>query len=176
MPEPRREDGRIGRLTWLAIALGAWLCPAPAEAHTPLQGIGSFWSGVSHLLTSLDQVGLLVGLAIWTSFHDRNLDARVIGAAFVAVSAGVWVGSHLSPSGSADLAGAIAALMVTIGFLGAARLQLGLAPLLGLASAGALVGGASGAEAAAGLSLGLFSLGSSIAGASVLSYCLLAAR
>jgi hydrogenase/urease accessory protein HupE len=176
MLEPRPFGCRIGLLAWPAFALAAWLSPTPAEAHTPVQGIGGFWSGVVHLLTSLDQVGFLIGLAILTSFADRRFDARVIGAALVAVFAGVFVGDRLPATEIIDFAGAGAAMMLTVGLLGAAHLRIGAAPLLGLASVGGLVGGVSGAEASAGLSLGLFSLGGSIAGASVLSYGLLATR
>ena len=176
MPEPRRQDCRIARLASLAVALAAWLSPTPAEAHTPVQGIGSFWSGVVHLLTSLDQVGFLLGLAILTSFDGRDRDARVIGTALVALFAGAFVGDRLPAAEITDFAGAGAAIMLTAGLLGAAHLRVSAAPLLGLASAGGLVSGVSGVEASAGLSLGLFSLGGSIAGASVLSYGLLGAR
>jgi hypothetical protein len=48
--------------------------------------------------------------------------------------------------------------------------------MLGFASVGGLVGGAAGGGGAVGLSLGLFSLGGSIASASVLSYAILATR
>jgi hypothetical protein len=55
-------------------------------------------------------------------------------------------------------------------------LQLGMVPLLGLALIGGLVRGAAGAEAGGRLSVAIFSLGGSIATASILSYGLLAAR
>lgn len=141
-----------------------------------LRGIGSFWSGVAHLLTSFDQLGFLLGLAIWTSFQDRRLDARVIVAAFAAALAGMWLGAGLGEWGGQDLAAAVAALMLAVGLAGAARLRVGAVPLLGLALAGGLIGGAASAGAAGGLSAGLFALGGSIAAASVLSYGLLAAR
>jgi urease accessory protein len=152
------------------------LIPVPAEAHTALQGVGSFWSGVAHLLTSLDQLGFLLGLAVWTSFHDRRLDARVIAAAFAAGFVGVWLGARVDVPERLDFAAATAALMATVGLAGAARLRLGTAPPLALAFIGGLAGSAAGADATAGLSIPLFSLGVAIATASVLSYGLLAAR
>jgi hydrogenase/urease accessory protein HupE len=141
-----------------------------------LQGVGSFWSGVAHQLTSLDQLRFLLGLAIWTSLCDRRLDARVIATAFGAGLVGVWLGAYVDAAGWLNLATATAALMTTVGLAGAARLRLGIAPLLGLALIGGLVGGAAAAEAAGRLSVAIFSLGGSIATASILSYGLLAAR
>jgi urease accessory protein len=175
MPE-RKRAGRTTHTVRLVLGVAFCLIPASAEAHTALQGVGSFWSGVVHLLTSLDQLGFLLGLAIWTSFQDRRLDARVIAAAFVAALAGVWFGASFGEAGRLDLAAAAAALMTAAGLAGAMRLRVGATPVLGLALAGGLVGGAAGADAAAGLSIALFSLGGSIAAASVLSYGLLAAR
>jgi urease accessory protein len=171
---PERKGARCTAPLFLGFAV--WLIPAAAEAHTALQGVGSFWSGVAHLLTSLDQLGFLLGLAIWTSFHDRRLDARVIGAAFAAALIGVWFGISFGEVARLDLAAAAAALMTAVGLAGAARLRVGAAPLLGLAVAGGVVGGAASADATMGLSVALFSLGGSIATASVLSYGLLAAR
>jgi hydrogenase/urease accessory protein HupE len=152
------------------------LASTPAEAHTPVQGIGGFWSGVTHLLTSPDQVAFLIGMAIWTSFHNQRLDPRVIGVVFLAAFAGILIGASLPTGVASDMAGASAALMTAVGLLGAARLRVCPPPLLGLACAGGLVGGASGGAAVAGLSIGLFSLGGSAAAASVMSYALLAAR
>ena len=65
MPE-RKRAGRTTHTVRLVLGVAFCLIPASAEAHTALQGVGSFWSGVVHLLTSLDQLGFLLGLAIWT--------------------------------------------------------------------------------------------------------------
>lgn len=172
----RSGELRAGRQWSWVVGAAAYLVPAAAEAHTALQGVGSFWSGVAHLLSSLDQLAFLLGLAIWTSFYGRRFDARVIAVAFAAAFVGIFLGIAAGWGGGLDLLGPIAALMLAVGLAGAARLRVGAAPLLGLASAGGLVVGAAGADAAAGLSVGLFSLGGSIATASVLSYGLLAAR
>jgi urease accessory protein len=171
---PERKGARCTAPLFLGFAV--WLAPAAAEAHTALRGVGSFWSGVAHLLTSLDQLGFLLGLAIWTSFHDRRLDARMIGAAFAAALIGVWFGISFGEAPRLDLAAAMAALMTAVGLAGAARLRIGAAPLVSLAVAGGVIGGAASADATVGLSVALFSLGASIATASVLSYGLLAAR
>jgi urease accessory protein len=173
----RQPSGaRFGNFQCWAVLAAACLTPASAEAHTAVQGVGSFWSGVAHLLTSLDQLGFLLGLAIWTSFQDRRLDARIIAAAFGTALLGVCVGARLGAPGRIDLAAAAAALMVVVGLAGAMRLPAGAAALLCLASAGGLVGGAASADATSGLSVVLFALGASVASASVLSYGLLAAR
>lgn len=175
MPERKRAGGTA---QWgpLVLCFAILLIPASAEAHTALRGAGSFWSGVAHLLTSLDQLGFLLGLAIWTSFQDRRLDARMIGAAFAAALIGVWLGVGFGEVTRLHLAAAAAALMTVVGLGGATRLQVGAAPLIGLALVGDIVGGAASADATVGLSVVLFSLGGSIATASVLSYGLLAAR
>jgi hydrogenase/urease accessory protein HupE len=164
------------RRGWTVLILGACLIPASAEAHTALQGMGGFWSGVGHLLTSLDQLAFLFGLAIWTSFYRRRTDACVIGIGFVAVFGGAFLGAAIGADTSLDWAAPIAALMTVVGLAGAASLRCGALPLLGVASVGGLVCGAASSLGAVGLSLGLFSLGGSIASASVLSYGLLASR
>src|SRR6516225_8014553 len=103
MPEPRRAGGALWTGCFV-LGLPLLSIPVAAEAHTALQGVGSFWSGVAHLLTSLDQLGFLLGLAIWTSFHDRRLDARVIAAAFAAGLVGVWLGARVDAGGRPGLA------------------------------------------------------------------------
>jgi hydrogenase/urease accessory protein HupE len=172
----RNCPARAKQAGWLVPGCAGCLLPVSADAHTALQGVGSFWSGVAHLLTSLDQLGFLLGLAIWTSFHDRRFDARVIAAAFAADVLGVWAGAGFGQAGRIDLAAAVAALMIVVGLAGALCLRIGAAPLLALAAAGGVVGGAASADTTTGLSMALFSLGTSIAAASVLSYGLLAAR
>src|SRR5215831_14384338 len=110
----RRRAGCTARWGLLLLSFVIWLIPASAEAHTPLQGIGSFWSGVAHVLTSLDQLGFLLGLAIWTSFQDRRLDARLIGTAFVAALIGVWLGVSFGAVTLLHLAAAFAGLMMAV--------------------------------------------------------------
>ena len=112
-----------GRALPLLLILGCAACllPASAQAHTALQGVGSFWSGVAHLLTSLDQLGFLLGLAIWTSFQDRRLDARVIAVASGAALAGVWTGLGIGGVARIDFSAAAAALMIVVGLAGALR-------------------------------------------------------
>jgi urease accessory protein len=168
MSRPRRS------LSTLVLGLGAVLAPVPAWAHTAIQSMGSFWSGVAHVLTSIDLVTLLLGLAIWASFHDRQSDAPIVRAAFLASLVGVAIAAM---SGSQlDVSPLVAALMVLTGLAGAARLQAGHGLLVGAASAGGLLAGAAGSPGAAGVSLGLFSLGGSIAAASVISWGLIATR
>jgi len=167
---------RAPRLTAIVSSLAVCLNPATANAHTALLGIGGFWSGVAHLLTSPDQLVLLLGLAIWTSFQNMRLDARVIGTCFLAVLAGAWVGAGMIARTGLSLAPAGAALMLAVGLAGAMRLRVGAVPLISLALAAGLACGAASVDAAADVSVALFSLGGSVAAASVLSYGLLAAR
>jgi hypothetical protein len=63
-------------------------------------------------------LGFLLGLAVWTSFHDRRRDARVIAAAF---AAGFVGGARVDAPERLDLAAATAALMATVGLAGASR-------------------------------------------------------
>jgi len=160
----------------IALLLAICLPPTAAEAHTALQGMGSFWSGVAHLLTSLDQLAFLLGLAIWASFQDIRSDAIIIRTAFLAVLAGAWVGAEFAVGASLNLLAAGAVLMMLVGLGGAVALRVGMLPLLGVALIGGLVCGAANADPASGIPAALFSLGGSIAAASVLSYGLLAAR
>jgi len=157
-------------------SLAVYLIPASANAHTALLGIGGFWSGVAHLLTSPDELLLLLGLAIWTSFQDVRLDARVIGASLFAVLVGVWIGTGILAGTQLNLVPAGAVLMTVVGLAGAVRLRMGAAPVISLALATGLACGAASADAVSDLSVALFSLGGSVAAASVLSYALLAAR
>ena len=157
-------------------SLAVYLIPASANAHTALLGIGGFWSGVAHLLTSPDELLLLLGLAIWTSFQDVRLDARVIGASLFAVLVGVWIGTGILAGTQLNLVPAGAVLMMVVGLAGAVRLRMGAAPVISLALATGLACGAASADAVSDLSVALFSLGGSVAAASVLSYALLAAR
>lgn len=176
MGMPGRNRPNSSAAGGLFLGIAGCLVPASAEAHTALQGVGSFWSGVAHLLTSLDQLGFLLGLAIWTSFQERRLDAGVIAAAAGAAFVGVWAGLGFGGAVQAGLAAAAAGLMLAVGLAGAMRLRGGAPVLLGLAALGGIVGGAASADATSGLSAALFSLGAAIATASVLSYGLLAAR
>lgn len=164
------------RVTAIVSSLAACLIPTSANAHTALLGIGGFWSGVAHLLTSPDQLALLLGLAIWTSFQNARLDARVIGTCFWAVLAGAWIGVGSVADTGLSLAAAASALMMVVGLAGAMRLRVGAVPLISLALAGGLACGGASADAASDVSGMLFSLGGSVAAASVLSYGLLAAR
>lgn len=136
--------------------------------------MGSFWSGVAHLLTSFDQVGCFVGLAICAGFQERHGDARVIGAAFAAVLIGAVAGA--GNGAPVDILPLTATLMVAVGLSGAARWQAGGGPVLALASVAGLLAGAESSDGALGLSLALFSLGGAVAAASLLSYGLIAAR
>jgi urease accessory protein len=172
----RGRKRALGVVASGAIALAICLPSSDAEAHTALQGMGSFWSGVAHLVTSLDQLGFLLGLAIWTSFQDARLDARLIRVAFVAVLAGAWIGAEFTFGASANLLALGAVLMMLVGLAGAVTLKVGVLPPLGLALAGGVFCGAANADPASGMTAALFSLGCSIAAASVLSYGLLAAR
>lgn len=178
---PAREPSAIPQRCQLWVLVGSvLLLPLPAEAHTAVQDAGSFWSGVAHLLTSVDQLGFLIGLASWTRLHDGRVDAQLVSASSLATAAGVLIGAWLIHSTAIDIAAgitaAMAALMIVVGLAGAAGRRLGVAPLLATGVAGAAVGGIAAAEATGGLSLPLFALGTAIAAAAVLSYALLAMR
>ncbi|MGC2201881.1 MAG: HupE/UreJ family protein [Stellaceae bacterium] len=166
---------RLNRsLSAFLFSLGAILAPLPAWAHTAYQSLGSFWSGVAHLLTSLDQIAVFLGLAVWVSCHDRNSDAPVIAAAFSAVVVGVGLGATIGSQ--LDCASLSAILMVLVGLAGAGQFRVGNRPLIGVATAGGLFAGGASGQGPAAVSLGLFSLGGAVATASVISWGLIAAR
>jgi urease accessory protein len=167
MPGPSRRHA--------ALAAGfAALTPGTALAHTAFQSLGSFWSGVAHVLASPDQIALFLALAIWVSLHNRRSDACVVGAAFSGFCVGVVLGATFGSQFAA--VPSLAALMVLVGLAGAVQFQTGPGPLIAIASAGGLLGGAASSEGVAGVALALFSLGGSVAAASVISWGLIAAR
>jgi hydrogenase/urease accessory protein HupE len=175
MRGPKRARGVV-RSGAIALLLAICLPPTASDAHTALQGMGSFWSGVAHLLTSLDQLAFLLGLAIWASFQDIRLDAIIIRTSALAVLAGTWLAAEFAAGPGPNLLAAGAVLMMLVGLAGAVALRVGILPLLGVALIGGVACGAAHADTASGMTASLFSLGGSIAAASVLSYGLLVAR
>ncbi|MBV9551843.1 MAG: HupE/UreJ family protein [Alphaproteobacteria bacterium] len=148
--------------------------PAPAEAHTALKSMGAFWSGAAHLLSSLDEIGFLVGLAIWAGFAERRNDPRIVAACFGAVFAGALAAGV--SSWQLDPSLPTAGLMLAVGVAGAARLRAAPLPVLALAVIGGVLGGIAGGDAATGLSAVLSGLGAAIAAAAVVSYVFIAVR
>ena len=158
------------RLRWASIVLTA-LVPSRAEAHSTFDSLGSFWSGVLHVLTALDQLGVLLGLAIWAGLQRRRIDSSIVGAVLMCslLSAGVsgMLGFRL------NTALPLSATMFFLGAAAAAAVRIGAAWLLMIASwCGALIGAADVVDWA-GSQLWLFALGLSIAAASSLSYGLI---
>jgi hydrogenase/urease accessory protein HupE len=169
MQRARRE----GRATAVLTGALLLLMPRAASAHVAFAQMGSFWAGVLYPLTSLDQIGFLLGLAILASFQRRRHDIWLIAAAFLGCAVGCAIANVVGwPS---DAGALMAALMILVGLAGAVCLRVAPGPLIGLASAGGSIVGGSGAAGSAGLVLPLFSLGASTALASVLSYGLIAA-
>lgn len=168
MPRP---ETRGRRAAGVAIGAAVLLAPHAAAAHVALKEMGSFWSGVLYPLTSPDQLGFLLGLAILASFQRRRRDAWLVCAVF----AGGAVGSLVDYTAGwpADAGASMAGLMILVGLAGAVCLQVGTTPLVGLASAGGSIVGGTGAVGVGGSSLVLFALGVSITLASVLSYSLI---
>ena len=157
------------------VFVGLVLCslPSSAEAHTAFKNLGSFWSGVLHPLTSFDQVGLLLGLAIWAGFQDPRLQAAVVAVVFAGSLFGGltawWLGWEF------ETLLYVSALMVLIGLAGAARLSAGKALLFCVATCGSSLVGIASAGGMGGLTPGLFALGAAVAVASITSYGLIAA-
>jgi hydrogenase/urease accessory protein HupE len=155
------------------VGLAVCCVPGSAEAHAAFKNMGSFWSGVLHPLTSFDQVGFLLGLAIWASFQDPRLDAPVVGTVFVGSLFGSLVAWRTG--WEFDTLLYVSALMVLIGLAGAARLTVGKAPLISVAACGSSLVGIASTGGMGGLTPGLFALGAAVASASVTSYGLIAA-
>jgi urease accessory protein len=146
-----------------------FLIPSVAGAHTAFVALGSFWAGALHPLSALDEIGLIVGLAIWAGLQQRR-DMFLIGSAFAGCFAAALFIGLTGRRFPGEIP--IAVLMVAVGL----RLSLGTGPLLAAAAAdGAALGGTS-ADGVAGVSLGLFALGTAVATASLLSYGLIATR
>lgn len=156
-----------------ALLIGAAICLplGSAEAHTAFKSLGSFWSGTLHVLTSFDQAGLLLGLAIWAGLQRQRLDAAVVGA----ICVGSLLGSLIGWGAGAqfDALVYVSAAMFLIGVAGAAALNMGRSLLIPVAVCSALIGLAS-EMGADGLQHGLVALGGAIAAASIVSYGLIA--
>lgn len=172
MPWPWPEEPARGRARTILLAAALILLPRAAQAHVAFAQMGSFWAGVLYPLTSLDQVGFLLGLAILASFQRRRSEVRLVAGIFIGCITGTLVG-HLAGWPS-DAGASMAALMIVVGLAGAACLRVGAWPLVILATAGGSVSGGSAGGALAGLSFALFSIGASTALASVLSYGMIA--
>ncbi len=156
---------------WVAIASVAAFVPSRAEAHTAFDSLGSFWAGVLHVLTAVDQLGTLLGLAIWSGLQRRRIDSSVVGAVLICSLLGAGAGGLLGLRFNAALP--LSATMFLLGVAAAAVVRIGAAWLLIIASScGALVGAANVADSPA-TQPWLFALGLSIAAASTVSYGLI---
>ena len=92
-------DGGASRMPFdrrfLAASALALCWPAEAQAHSVVKTLGAFWAGVVHPLISLDQLGVLIALAIWIVWRPRRADV------FLAVlPLGAFLGAWGAPSGS----------------------------------------------------------------------------
>jgi hydrogenase/urease accessory protein HupE len=169
MPAPDHARARLGSI-FIGAAIG--FAPGSAEAHTAFKSLGSFWSGSLHVLTSFDQIGLMLGLAIWASLQRKRRDAAVVGAACLGALLGSLFGWGSSSQFETLLY--VAATMFLIGGAGAVALDVGRALLISVAAcSGALIGLAS-EMGRDGMQPGLFALGAAIAAASAVSYGLIA--
>jgi hydrogenase/urease accessory protein HupE len=171
--EPRDQSTcRASRnhLRWAGIVSIA-LVPGRAEAHTAFDSLGSFWSGVLHVLTAVDQLGILLGLAIWAGLQRRRIDSSIVGAVLIGSLLGAGVAGVFGLRFNAALP--LSATMFLLGLAAATAVRI--APLWLLmiaASCGALIGAADAADSPAS-QLWLFALGLSIATASTVSYGLI---
>jgi hydrogenase/urease accessory protein HupE len=156
---------------WVAAVFVASFVPSRAEAHTAFDGLGSFWSGVLHVLTAVDQLGVLLGLAIWAGLQQRRLDSSIVGAVLVCSLLGAAMSGMLGLRFNAALL--LSATMFLMGVAAASAVRIGAAWLLPVAAwCGALIGAANAVDSG-GYQLGLFALGLSIAAASTVSYGLI---
>jgi|GEM_PF-1570856 len=154
------------------IVLACCFAPSPTEAHTAFKSLGSFWSGVVHVLTSFDQLGFLLGLSIWVSLQPRRSDAPVVGALCLSSLFGSLIG--WGSGAQFDPLVYISALMVVVGVAGAAAFNVIGGFLISIAACGGTLIGMASEMGAMGLNIGLVALGGAMAAASVTSYGLIA--
>ncbi|HTV34004.1 MAG TPA: HupE/UreJ family protein [Methylocella sp.] len=152
------------------LALG--FAPNSAEAHTAFKTLGSFWSGVLHVLTSFDQLGFLLGLSIWVSLQARRSDAPVVGTLCLSSLFGSLVAWETGTQ--FDSLVYISVLMVVVGVAGATAFHVIEKLLIAVAACGGTLIGMASEMGAAGLQTGLVALGGSIATGSITSYGLIA--
>ena len=169
------DDGSASRRPFhrrfLAASALALCWPAEAQAHSVVKTLGAFWAGVVHPLISLDQLGVLVALAIWIVWRPRRADV------FLAVlPLGAFLGAWVAPSvGPFSLLPPAA--MAFFGGIAATRADLANVWMERLAAAiGGIIIGVASAAGADDAPRGLFALGVALVVASVTAYALLAAR
>jgi urease accessory protein len=159
-----------------ALALGLALAlPTPAFAHSSIQGVGDFWAGALHLLTSLDQVILTLAVALWAGLQPMRPAAGMLGASFAACA----LGGSAALALDVDVSTAVphAGLMVALGLAAAANLPAPAWLCLATAAAGGFLAGLDQGPAgsAAALPIAMALLGCGVALCSLLSNGLLAA-
>jgi hydrogenase/urease accessory protein HupE len=165
-----RTTRRHLRLVLTSIVLTASV-PGRAEAHTAFGSLGSFWSGVLHVLTAVDQLGVLLGLAILAGLQRQRIDSSVVGAILICSLLGAVGGGMLGLRFNAALP--LSATMFVLGVAAAAVVRIGAVWLVMIASScGALIGAADAVDSPP-FQLWLFALGLSIATASTVSYGLI---
>jgi hydrogenase/urease accessory protein HupE len=167
----RHNRAARNHLRWVGIALIAFM-PSRAEAHAAFDSLGSFWSGVLHVLTAVDQLGVLLGLAIWVGLQQRQrINSSIVGAILVCSLLGAGVSGMLGWRFNTALL--LSATMFLLGAAAAAAIRIGAVLLLIIASwCGALIGAADAVDSG-GSQLWLFALGLSVAAASTASYGLI---
>lgn len=156
----------------LAVALPLLIAPARADAHTALNGLGSFWAGALHPLLSIDQLAVLLALAVWLGPQQHRADTPVaavgVGAllgAFGAWAAGLNEGAHFAVGAAMALSGAAGAAAIDPSRAWVAPFAAGLC---------GLIVGAANAAGVEQLSHGLYALGAALATASIVAHGLLA--
>jgi hydrogenase/urease accessory protein HupE len=134
--------------------------PTAASAHAVWTGGGAFWAGFFHSLTSVDQVCVLLALALWLIFSTADARLWTLGAiaAVPILTAAItwWNDWKLS-----TLTG-MATLMIIVGLGGAARLNIHSAILVTFAAIAAGLIGVETGQGIGPLAPGAFILGASL--------------
>ena len=142
--------------------------PAAAEAH-PMAGVGDFYAGMLHPLTTVEHVLPLAALGLLAGQQPRGTTLRVIPAVPIALSAGAALA--LALPAPPDLQAVTIGSMVALGALVA--LAASLPPLVAVAAAAlpaAAIGWANAAELGGQVAAVRFVPGVALAGLLVVIY------
>ncbi len=165
-----KHGAACGYATSAIVGLTAFV-PSRAEAHTAFESLGSFWSGVLHVLAALDQLGILLALAIWTGLQRRRINSSIVGAVLICSLLGANLSAALQLHFNAPLL--LSGTMFLLGAAAASAVNIAAAWLLVIAAwCGALIGSSDAVELG-GSQQWVFALGVSIATASTVSYGLI---
>lgn len=108
---------------WLILALAVCAAPQTALAHSPIPGVGYFYSGMLHPLRVVEHLLALSALSLLWGQHGFDKSFNAILALLVGMAAGL-LGLVFGPLWEADSAQSVLLSLTLVAALGVATLRL----------------------------------------------------